>query len=1383
MATLRTLPLVALASALLFSAVSPAQQASPAARIVNPIDENQLVPLKGNINPHANAKNDRGPVSDSLPMADLTLLLSRTPEQQAAFDAYVQSEYDAGSPNFHHWLTPAQIGQLYGPAQSDIAAISAWLSSKGFSVTHVAQDRMSIGFSGTAGQVTGAFHTEIHQLLVNGESHIANMSDPQIPAAISPVVSGLKGLHNFLPRPLHHNGGLVHFNQQAGKWQLPAVASTKSASTNTASTDTSAGTTARLAPATRLHPQFGVNVPASDGDDAYLEEDVTPYDFATIYNVLPLWTASTPITGTGQTIAIVGTSDINVNGTTTASANNDVATYRAAFGLPAGLAVKEAKGVNGTDPGNCGNNADTDVCNAGDLEENTLDVEVSGGVAPGAQIVLVTSGYNSQTNPTNDPLYSDAQFVIENHNNTSTSATANELAVAGASILSVSYGECELGMGESSNVAYYNLWQSAAAEGIAVFVATGDSGSPSCDDGGDSDGVPYSAQYGLSVNGLASTPFNTAVGGTDFSWCKPVITDSNGDLGGCPTTSATASPYWNSTNNTTTGESAKGYVPETPWNDTCENPIWSAYLLSFANELIGAGLSSSSSPDAVCNWIENNWFTVYQDYESQEQIVLAAYIDTVGSSGGASNCVVNDTDSTSNSLGTCTTTANTVSTAGGTVNLVNDGWPSPSWQVSSGVTGTSSLTSRAIPDISFFAGDGSLDSATLICVSALGSCLTSSTVGTNPVTTEPYAQEVGGTSVATPEMAGVMALINQKSGAAQGLPNKQLYSLAASQNYSSCSAESVTNSSSCKFQSIDEGTNAMPCSLGTAGAEGGAEYEGSGEWEVPSQSYTGLVSPNCTALTSGDTIGTLVSSGTTPAYNATAGFNLATGLGSMNVANVVNAWVSDAGTATATLTIITTPAAGTSGSITLGSGVALVIDATVTGSDGAATGTISVTGPGFTGNATLSSGAATITIPAGTLTPGTDTVTVSYGGDSNYAEASQSLTVIVAASTATVTVTAQATGNTASSVPVSVSVTGPSTSAPAPTGTVTLTATGGYSSTAMTLSGSDTASFTIPAGSLPVGTDTITANYSGDTNYGSATGTATIVISSSATLTPTVSVATTPASSVDTAESLAVAITVSGSGGTPTGAVTLTSSAAVSGSTLASGLTAQLSAGVASITIPANSLSAGTDTLSVSYAGDGVYLPATGTASITVTQSTYTLSSTTPAAVSPGGTATSTISGVASTTGYVGVVTLSNCTVTTGPTNAVNIPTCTVSGTITYAGGSTDTPTGTGTATVTTYSNASAMLNTHPYKLLYGAGGTVLAFLVFLGIPARRKSWRALLGAIVLLAGLGTLSACGGGVTATSNATTPGSYTFQVTGTGNDANSTVETTTFTLTVN
>jgi trimeric autotransporter adhesin len=1347
MATLRPLPLVALASALLFSAISPAQQASPSARIVNPIDENQLVSLKGNVNPQAIARNDRGPVSDSLPMGGLTLVLSRAPEQQAAFDAYVQGEYDPGSPNFHKWLTPAQIGQLYGPAQPDIAAISVWLTSKGFTVTNVGLDGMTISFRGTAGQVTSAFHTEIHNLSVNGKPHIANMSDPQIPEALAPVVFGIKGLHNFLPHPLHRMGSKVQFNPDAHGWVRQQTSS---------GAGFTAGAMRKPAPAASAHstsspkPAFYI-ANYNEG----VEEDVAPADFASIYNLPSGWPASASANGTGQIITIIGTSDITAA---------DVTNFKTAFGLPAGTAPVTAHGPDG-DPGNCGLNPSDDACGDGDLEENSLDVEWSGAVAPGAQVVLVTDAYNNQQTPTNDPVFDGAQWAIDN-------AVVSGSAVYGSRIVSVSYGECELYSGTSSNVAYNNLWETAAGAGIAVFVATGDSGSPSCDDGYDADGNPYAAQYGLSVSGLASTPYNTAVGGTDFSWCNPTIIQTGSQAGypqGCATTDATK--YWNTSNSTTTQASAKGYVPETPWNDTCENPINATFLESIATFLNANGVSvgTYSTPEETCNFVYQDALQLYFD---DGDPMLATYLDTVGGSGGVSSCIVNNSD-TDPDAPVCTSGATSTGSTFGNLTLVNNGWPSPSWQSGSGVTGTSSLTQRAIPDVSFFAGDGGLDSATLICVSNDGAgCTSISQTGIGA----GGAEEVGGTSVATPEMAGVMALINQSAKGTQGLPNKQLYELASKQNSSTCSAETGSTSSSCYFNDVDQGTNAMACVAVANTSEGGAEYAGDSEWEETDQ-YLGTISPNCSLINAGDTVGTLSGA------SAAAGYDQASGLGSLNIANVMNAWVSDAGTHTATMTVTTTPAAA-SGTITLASGVSLVIAVSVTGGNGTATGTIAVGGNGYNNSGTLdSSGKATITIPPGSLTPGTDTLTVTYGGDATYASTSQTFTVDVAPAVASVTVSAPTTGNIVNSVSVSVDVAGPSTSAP--TGTVTLSG-GTYSSPAVALSSSGTASFTIPAGDLPVGPDILTANYSGDSNYTSGTGTATITISSSPTLTPTITATASP-SSIDTSQSLILNVTVSGTGGLPSGAITVTSTAAATGSTLASGITAQLSAGAASITIPANNLNAGTDTLSVAYAGDSVYVAGTGTASVTVTQSTYSLTAATasPSSVSPGATATSTITGSASTTGYVGVVTVSSCTLTTSPSTAVNFPTCSATGTITYAGGSSDSPSGTATATVTTYANQSAMLDTHRSKVLYGAGGTVLAFLVFLGIPARRNSWRALLGAIVLLAGLGTLSACGGGGggTTTSTATSPGSYTFTVTGTGNDPASTQESATFTLTVN
>ncbi|MGB8479695.1 MAG: protease pro-enzyme activation domain-containing protein, partial [Acidobacteriaceae bacterium] len=545
------------------------------------MDESQLVTLKGDVNPHANAKNDRGAVSPSLALPDLTLVLSRSPEQQTAFDAFVASQYDPGSPNYHHWLTPQEIGEQFGTAEADITTIGNWLTSQGFAVKQISPDRMTIRFSGTAAEAESAFHTEIHNLSVNGVPHFANMTAPQIPAALAPVVVGVKALHNFLPHPLHKLGSKVEFNPQAGGWQRMASTAPAS-STATGARLSTGGLAARGVPALNFsgpHPEYGINGNCGTGC-SYLEEDVTPYDFATIYNVLPLWNGTTSagvINGTGETIAIAGTSLICAGSSSFPSGDsgsacgsaNDVATYRSAFGLPAytsGDAPKQIDTGGGPAAIICTSTSPYATCGIGDLLENSLDVEMSGGVAPGAQIDLVVTGQNSAGSI--DTVYDSAAYVVENET---------------AKILSLSYGECELGQGTANNVAFYDLWQSAAAEGISVFVATGDSGSPSCDQ--DEDGIygnPYTAQYGLSVSGMAATPYNVAVGGTDFSWCQPYY-NSSGNFAGCADSSTTqGSPaYWNTStndNNTTTGESATNYVPEIPWNDTCLNPINARFL-------------------------------------------------------------------------------------------------------------------------------------------------------------------------------------------------------------------------------------------------------------------------------------------------------------------------------------------------------------------------------------------------------------------------------------------------------------------------------------------------------------------------------------------------------------------------------------------------------------------------------------------------------------------------------------------------------------------------------------------------------------------------------------------------------------------------------------
>jgi subtilase family serine protease len=327
-------------------------------------------------------------------MTDLILVLNRGAEQQAAFDKFVNSQYDSTSPNFHRWLTPEQIGENYGASETDIATISNWLTGHGFTIAEVTKDHLSIRFSGTAALVQSAFHTEIHNLEVKGVPHIANMSDPQIPSALSPVVVGVKALHNFFPRPQHRMGHQVTLSSQAGGWQRV----NPMAATQNLTPAAKPSVSSRAA-----HPDFTINVPATGGTGgsaAYTEEDISPYDFATIYNVLPLWNKG--IDGTGQTIAIAGTSDVN---------QNDIATFRTFFGLPTNIPANTPQIIHpnpglpgGDDPGICTATSGAAACTIDDLIENSLDVEWSGAVAKNAHSFLSPQLLNrQQTTPSTMP--------------------------------------------------------------------------------------------------------------------------------------------------------------------------------------------------------------------------------------------------------------------------------------------------------------------------------------------------------------------------------------------------------------------------------------------------------------------------------------------------------------------------------------------------------------------------------------------------------------------------------------------------------------------------------------------------------------------------------------------------------------------------------------------------------------------------------------------------------------------------------------------------------------------------------------------------------------------------------------------------------------------
>jgi len=739
-------------------------------RITQAPDNSSRITLKGGVHPLARAEFSRGAVADSLPMDRILLLLRRSDEQEVSLQSLLEAQQDKSSPNYHQWLTPEMFGKQFGPSDADIQSVTDWLAREGFHGIHLGPGRSVIEFSGTADQVRQAFSTQMQNYAVNGAMYIANSSDPQIPAALAPVISGIVSLHNF-PRKSHSKLlGDVRRNPNTGK----------------------------------LEPLFTFPFPGN-GQNFY---GVAPGDFATIYNSKALVGGGND--GTGQTIAIVGETQIDPS---------DVSDFRAMFGLANNFSAANVI-LNGMDPG---------ITSEGEETESDLDVQWSGAVAPGATVKFVVSA----STPASAGIDLSALYIIE-HNL--------------ADVMSESYGDCEADLGSAGNAFYNSLWEQAAAQGITVVVSSGDGGAAGCDDFNSVE----TASQGIAVSGIAGTPYNVSVGGTDFNQTNTWVN------------------YWNSTNDSSTGTSAKGYIPEIPWSETC------AQL-----GLTGCG---STAPNGSLN--------------------------IIAGSGGPSKV-----------------------------------YAKPKWQM--GVNGVPNDNHRDQPDISLFASPGFTGSAYVICqkdVTGVSSCDLSS----------PFYSfhTVGGTSASAPAFAGVMAIVNQYAAAhggssRQGNPNPVLYAL-AKKSGASCTS-STTEGVGCMFNDVAGGSTYLATRYGKS----------VGTNSVPCKGGT----PNCSS-TAASANGVLVdpSHTTTEAWTAATGYDMATGLGSLNIGNLATNWGS-ASTIATTTTLSLSPTTG----ITHGTGenVAVTVNVTPKTGSGVASGDVSLI-------ATLASGA----------TLGLDQFTLSNGSTS-----------------------------------------------------------------------------------------------------------------------------------------------------------------------------------------------------------------------------------------------------------------------------------------------------------------------------------------------------------------------------------------------------------------
>jgi subtilase family serine protease len=643
-----------------------AAQPGPRAQITQPIDNAKTVTLFGNTRPEANAKHDRGRVADDFLLSHMLLQLKRAPDVESAFEAYIDSLTDKSSPNFRHWISAAKQGERFGVAQSDIDAITSWLTSQGFRVGHVYPNHMVIDFSGTAGQIRNAFHTEIHSLAVGGRQHVANMSDPRVPAALAPALHGVVSMHDFRPQAYHKR---------------------------------------------RTDYTF-----AGCGASCYA---LVPEDFQTIYNLTPLYTAG--ITGSGQTIAVV--EDTNTFG-------SDWVNYRNKFALTSYGGTLST--IHPNSAGNC-----TNPGTNGDDIEADLDVEMITAAAPGAAVQVISCGDTTTT--------FGGLIAIQNLLSTATPPP----------IISMSYGECEVVNGAAANAAFNSAFQTAAAAGISVFTSSGDNGPSTCArlfTNGDSWAYP-----GIGITGWGESQYTVSVGATDF------VDLYNNVEGG-----AALSTYWNSTNDSKFG-SAKSYIPEIPWNDSC-----ASYLVYHVE-----GYTSPVGTSGFCN-----------------SSTGASFLSTVASGGGPSGCFtgVGNQNYAYVENTSCT------------------GYPKPTWQK---VFGNPADGVRDVPDVSLFGSNGIWGHFIIVCYSDAAN-------GGVPCTGAPSGWVgVGGTSASAPLMAGIQALVNQHWSIRAGNPNPTYYAIAKTEfgtaGNSACYSINETAGNGCVFNDVTQGDIDVNCQYnGTA---------------------------------------------------------------------------------------------------------------------------------------------------------------------------------------------------------------------------------------------------------------------------------------------------------------------------------------------------------------------------------------------------------------------------------------------------------------------------------------------------------------------------------------------------------------------------------------
>ena len=326
-------------------------------RILAPIRSSQMQVVKGTVHPLVAVAQDQGQLNASTPIENMSLVFGLSPAQQADLTNLLKEQQTKGSPMYHQWLKPGEFAARYGVSQQDLAKVSTWLRSQGFTVNAIPASADRVDFSGTAGQVSAVFQTQLHRYLFHGRQEWANSTDISLPRALAGMALGIEHLNTFRPEPqyLKH---LVHGAARSGGG--------------------GAGPKYTLCDSTQ-----------SPCPSNAIANYIAPSDAQTIYDVKGLYNGN--FTGTGQTLAVAEQTDIT-------QYESDIANFRSLSGLNAANVPKQVL-MPGTGAA---------TVYVGDLEEADIDNEWSGAIAENATILSVTVGNNQ-----NYSVFDSLQYAIQ----------------------------------------------------------------------------------------------------------------------------------------------------------------------------------------------------------------------------------------------------------------------------------------------------------------------------------------------------------------------------------------------------------------------------------------------------------------------------------------------------------------------------------------------------------------------------------------------------------------------------------------------------------------------------------------------------------------------------------------------------------------------------------------------------------------------------------------------------------------------------------------------------------------------------------------------------------------------------------------------------------